>query len=144
MDCQWRQGSVDAAGNSLVQFVIGRSISLGRDISGGRQRNLRLCRLGLLATLLRRLFFLQLLVRKRGQRTRDLLDLVARQLLGDLLDEILQEDGILRFLRVLRYQRDQRLAERRELVFCVRVEDLEGGEVNGGTWIAGVGEGDLL
>lgn len=63
-------------------------------------RDLGLGRLALLAAALSSLLLLHLLVTEGGQRTGDLLDLVAGHLLGELLRKLLEEERVVRLLRV--------------------------------------------
>jgi hypothetical protein len=129
--------------NSLSKIlIIRRRIRPRTNIPRRIQHSLRLRSLCLLSALLRSLLLLHLLVAQRGQATRNLLDLLARQVLCNLLGELLQEERVLPLLRVGRYERHERLAQLGELVLCVWVEDVEGAEVDGLAGVARVGDGD--
>jgi hypothetical protein len=108
------------------------------------KRSLRLRRLALLPPLLRSLLILHLLIAQRSQTRRNLLDLLAGQILRDLLDELLQEQRVLPLLRVCRNQRLERLAQLGELVFCGGLEERERGEVDGVARGGLVGYGDVF
>lgn len=70
-------------------------------VPAGNQGNFGLLSFALLATLLRKLFFLHLLIAQSRQSASNLLDLVAGKVLGKLLCKFLQEDYIVCLLRVV-------------------------------------------
>lgn len=113
---------------------IGSGVIVGAKIGGvgsaGHQGRLVLLRLGLLPGLLGRLLLLHALVAERGQGAGDLLDLVAGQVLRELLGELLQEEGVVRLLVVGAEDGDQGVAQVLELRLGLRVEEGQGAQVD--------------
>lgn len=104
------------------------------------ERRLGLGGLALLAALLGRLLLLHLLVAERRQGAGNLLDLVAGQLLGELLAELLEEKAVVRLLGAAGEDGNQGGAELLELRLGRGVEEGDGGEVDGAVGVAGVEE----
>jgi hypothetical protein len=127
-----------------VVLVVGRGVGPGADVARGVQAGLCLCGLCLLASLLRGLLLLHLLVAERRQTAGNLLDLVAGQVPGDALDKLLQEQRVLALLGVVGEQRRQRLAQLGELVLGLGVEDVQRAEVDRLGGVALVGDGNGL
>lgn len=133
-----REGEEGRGREKSHKVIITQIITIiRREISAARARNippnhnarLRLGRLALLPPFIRRLLLLQLLIPYGRQRARYLLDIPARQLLDELLREILSPHGILRLLRLGCQQRDQRVGQLCELRLGPRLEEGDGGEV---------------
>lgn len=122
---------VVVAQSSIV--VVGR---INLVVSRGHQRDLGLGRLTLLAALVSRALLLHLLVAQCGQGAGDLLDVAARQILDQLLGEILGPQRILGLLRLRRQQRGQRGRQPGELVLGGGLEERHGRQVDG---LRGVG-----
>lgn len=118
--------------------IVGIHISRASDIPARRKRDLVLRRLRLLPPSLRRLLLLHLLIAQRRQAARNLLDLVRRQVLGELLGELLQEDDIVRLGHVGRQQRNERLAHALKLQLGLRVEQRQLREVDSRARVLGV------
>jgi hypothetical protein len=125
-------------------IIIRGSISPNARISRCIKRRLRLCRFCLLPALLLCLLLLHLLVAQRRQPRRNLLNLLTRQILRQLLNELLQKQRVLPFLRVGSNQRCERFAQLFELAFGVGCEEGQRGEVDGGAGRGLVGYGDVF
>lgn len=132
--------SPGGGGRDLLSEVVVVDVRVGGhgNVAARAERDLGLLRLGLLAALLGRLLLLQLLVAEGRQAAGDLLDLVRRQVLGELLRELLQEDDVVRLARVGRQQRDQRVAQLLELQLRLRVEEGQRVQVDGLGRVGGV------
>lgn len=102
------------------------------------QRGLGLGRLALLPALVGRLLLLHLLVAKCGKGAGNLLDLVARQILGQLLGEFLQEQGVVRLLGAAGEDGAEDVAQLFKLQFRGRLEQRQGRDINRLGWIARV------
>ena len=113
--------------------VIGKGVC-GSVGASSNQRSLGLGSLALLATLLS-LLLLHLLVAQSSERARDLLDLITRQLLGQLLAKFLKEQSIMGLLGVSAKDGDQRSSKVLELQLGLGVEKWQGADVDG---VAGV------
>lgn len=100
--------------------------------------DLGLCRLGLLVAAEGSLLLLHLLVAEGSERAGNLLDLVTRKLLGQLLGEFLQEERVVSLLGRARDNGSQGIAEVRELRFGRRVEEGQVGNVHGVVGIVGI------
>jgi hypothetical protein len=94
--------------------------------------------LGFLTALLSGLLFLHLLVAQGRQGAGDLLDLVTGKILGKLFGKLLQEESIVRFLRVAGNDRNQCGAQGLELGLGVGVEEGERRDVDRVVGILGV------
>jgi len=99
---------------------------------------LRLGSLALLARLFGSLLLPHLLVAKRGQGARDFLDLIARQVLGQLLGKLLKEGHIVGLLGVVGQDGNQSRAQLLELSLGSRIEDGKRGQVDGAVRIFGI------
>lgn len=125
-----------APNNLLSEIIfISLSVRIWHSISARVQSSLCLRGLWFLSTLLRRLLLLHLLITQRRQRTRNLLDLIAGQILRDLLGEFLQEDDIMCLLHIIGNERHERLAQLLKLRFCSRVEERKCRQINRGSRI---------
>jgi hypothetical protein len=123
-------------GYSLSEvIIISVDISSRRNIPVRNQSGLRLLSLALLASLLSGLLLLHLLVAQGSQRASNLLDLIARKVLGQLLGELLQEDHVLSLLGVVTDDWDEGVAHLLELELGLGVEEREGGKVDGGVGV---------
>lgn len=98
--------------------------------SAGNQGGLGLLSLRLLAALLGSLLLLHLLVTEGSKGTSNLLNLIARQFLGQLLREFLKEQGVVCLLVVATNDGDNRVSEILELRFGLGVEEGERAEVD--------------
>ena len=111
----------------IITTIVGRIKSI---IPRRSKRNLRLGRLGLLGPLISGTLLTHLLIARRGQGTRNLLDLPTGQLLDELLGELLRPGGVVRLLGVGAQQRRKGGGELGELVFGGRFEEGHGGEIH--------------
>lgn len=112
----------------VVVVVIGVGVVLS---GAGDERGLRLLCLGLLTALLGGLLLAHLLVAEGGQGAGDLLDLVARQVLGQLLGELLQEQRVVRLPVVGADEGHDDAAQVLELRLRLRVEQWQRAQVYG-------------
>lgn len=128
----------------IAKVIVSVGVGVLRDWSPTNgQCRLGLGRLGLLAALLR-LLFLELLVAQRGQRTGNLLDLVARQLASELLGKLDHEERIVGLFGVVGNDGANHLTQRLELGFCLGVKQRHGGQIDQVLRVAGVGDGGAL
>jgi len=127
--------------NLLAKVIIVR-VCIGSDVvtatADTSERGLRLGSLGLLAALLSSLLLLQLLVAERRQGAGNLLDLVTGEILGQLLGELLQEEGVVGLLGVGSKNRDESVAQSLKLGLGLGVEHGEGREVDGVVGVLGI------
>ena len=126
----------------LVVNSLSKSIIIGRNIrdwcTRSDQGRLRLSSLALLATLVGGLFLLHLLVAQSSEGARNFLYLVARQVPGQLLDEFLEEEGVVSLLVAIANDWDHCAAELLELHLGMGVEKREAAQVDGASRILGV------
>jgi hypothetical protein len=116
--------------NSLAKGIVVRSHI--RSISTvGNNGDLSLSSLGLLAAAHGSLLLLHLLIAESCESAGNLLDLVARQLLCQLLGELLEEERVVSLLCRAGDDRSERLAESGELCLGGGVEEWEIGDVHG-------------
>lgn len=116
-------------------IVISVDISSSGNVSARNESRLCLLCLALLASLLSSLLLLELLVAQGSQSASNLLDLIAWNVLGQLLGELLQEDHILSLLSIAADDWYEGIAHFFELKLRLRVEEGKGGKVDGGAWV---------
>ena len=114
------------------------SLSHGTATANTSERGLGLGSLALPAALLGSLLLLELLVAERGQSRRNLLDLVALEVLGEALGELLEEEHVLRLGREPLDHGAEGGAEGLELGLGGGVEEGEGRDVDGVVGVLGV------
>lgn len=127
-----------------ILIVICLSIRPRANVSRSIESSLCLGRLCFLSTLLCRLLLLHLLIAQRRQSTGNLLDLLARQIFGNLLGELLQEQRVLALLGIVANKRHERIAQLGELVLGIRVENVQRAQVDGLGRVALVSQCDGL
>ncbi len=128
---------IDSTEDGLLSkvVVIGGRVRDGCVATNTSQRRLGLRRLALLSALLSGLLLLQLLVAQCGQSTRNLLDLIAGEILRQLLGKLLKEDGVVRLLGAVGQDRNKGVAQLLELGLGRWVEQRDCAKVNGAVWI---------
>ena len=109
----------------LIRVHVGRATAVDTG-----KRGLGLGGLGLLAALVGRLLLLHLLVAERRHGAGNLLDLVAGEVLGQLLGKLLQEQRVVRLLGARRDDGAQGGAQLLELRLGRGLEDWERAEVD--------------
>lgn len=119
-------------------IIVSSSVCYRRPTADTCERRLCLGSLGLLAPLFGGLLLLQLLIAKSSQGTRNLLDLVACEVFGQLLRELLQEESVVGFLGVATNNWDQGITQVLELGLGLGVENRQLGEVDGVVGILGI------
>lgn len=129
------QGNLLSESILLVGVV---SLSHGTTTANTSERGLGLGSLALFATLLGSLLLLELLVAESSQGASNLLDLVALEVLGELLGELLEEEGVVRLGRELADHGAEGGAEGLELGLGGGVEEGEGRDVDGVVGVLGV------
>jgi len=115
---------------SDVVIVTRRVCNAPANIACRCETGFRLRSLCLLAALLALFLFLQLFIAEGCQPTGSLFDFRARQFRTDLLDKRCHPDGVMRFRRGSRQQRDQRCGKSVELSLGRGFEQGERREVN--------------
>ncbi len=121
----------------LIIVVSAEIVGVG---ASGDQGGLGLSRLGLLATLVCSLLSLHLFVAESCETTRHLLDLLAGQVLSQLLSELKQESGVVCLLGRRSDDGSQGIAQLLELALGRRVEERKVGNVDSLTGIVGVND----
>lgn len=120
----------------IIISVVG--LSNGTTTTNTSERGLCLGSLALLATLFGSLLLLKLLVAESSQGASNLLDLVALEVLGELLGELLEEEGVVRLGRELADHGAKSSAEGLKLGLGGRVEQGQGRDVDGVVGVLGV------
>lgn len=118
--------------------VIGIDICNSGNIAVCNESGLCLLSLALLASLLRKLLLLHLLIAQSSQAASNLLDLITWEILGQLLCEILEEDGVVSLLVVAGDDWNEGITHLLELKLGVGGEKWKGGEIDGCGWVVGV------
>lgn len=113
----------------IITILVVVVIDLG--VAASIQRDLGLCRLGLLAALVRSTLLAHLLVGSSSESTSNLLDLSTRQLLHKLTGEVLRPERVVGLLGVQGEERHKCLGQTGELVLGDGVEQRHGGQIDG-------------
>lgn len=100
-------------------------------VAAGVQRDLGLCRLGLLIALVRSTLLAHLLVGSSSESTSNLLDLSTRQVLHKLTGEVLRPERVVGLLGVQGEERHEGITQTGELVLGDGLEQRHGGQIDG-------------